>query len=129
MDNHHCIHHTSHTNSTPDQHNIMHSRHTIHPNINCTSGMCLRALDLTRLHHIKPISSSLDHKALDTPRRHHTNRRSNLCHNVLKYSSLRPTNSSNSLYHKVPGYSRLHTNHTNSLNHTLAGLNRLLPPA
>jgi hypothetical protein len=109
MDNHHRVHLTSYTNPTPDRHSLMRPKHTTHLNINCNSNLYLRALGIPRLR-LTNRNSSLGHKALDTPR-------------------LRPTNSSSSLYHKVLGYSRLHINPTSSLNHIIASLNRLSPPA
>jgi hypothetical protein len=82
----------------------------------------IRWLDLARLHDIKPTSSSLGYKALDTPRLGFTNRSSSPGHKALDTPRLSPTNSSNSLYYKVLGYSRLYINPTNSPNYTIAGL-------
>jgi hypothetical protein len=83
--------------------------HTTHLIINRSTSLCLRPLGTPRLR-LTNRNSSPDHKAMGTSRLH-------------------PTNSSNSLYHKVLGYSRLQINPTSSLNHTITGLNRLLPPA
>jgi hypothetical protein len=108
-DNHHRIYLTSHTNPTPEQHSMMCPTHTTHLIINRSTSLCLRPLGTPRLR-LTNRNSSPDHKAMGTSRLH-------------------PTNSSNSLYHKVLGYSRLQINPTSSLNHTITGLNRLLPPA